>query len=470
MAVLLCPTYITVQDANGVPVSGAKIYTYAAGTTTPKATYTTAAATVQLPNPIIADSAGRFTAWISGSYKIVVHDANDVEIDTQDNVTAFSAATSTTSSYFQSFSGTGAQTAFTLSQSMGTDPKTLLIYVNNPAAADKLGYDVQNPSAYTINGTTLTFGSAPPSGTNNIYVFAPSTLVGAAAQYADAANASATAAGNSAATATTQSGIATTQAGIATTQANLAIAAFDAFDDIFLGPKAADPTLDNDGNPLATGMLYFKTTSIQSMRVYNGSAWQDAAPITAFSLVDGDKGQVIVSGSGTVWNIDIIGQTTDSTPDAAADYVMTYDASATANKKVLLSNIATPESFSNKGYVLNRYYYPVTIRPVTSVQVFNLNRIYAAPFVVSENDTFTRIGIEVTTLSAGNARLGIYNFDNGIPTTLVADLGTVSTASTGEKEITISQVLPSGVYALCFILSINTELRLSSGSISGSFF
>ena len=55
-----------------------------------------------------------------------------------------------------------------------------------------------------------------------------------------------------------------------------AAASADAFDDVYLGSKATDPTLDNYGDPLTAGDLYFNTTS-NILRVYNGSAWQDAA-------------------------------------------------------------------------------------------------------------------------------------------------------------------------------------------------
>jgi hypothetical protein len=106
-----------------------------------------------------------------------------------------------------------------------------------------------------------------------------------------------------AATSTTQAGIATTQAGIATTQAGIAtaqassasgsassaitaqaaseaardasLAALDSFDDRYLGTKASDPTLDNDGDALVSGSLYFNTTS-DSMKVYEGTAWLNA--------------------------------------------------------------------------------------------------------------------------------------------------------------------------------------------------
>jgi len=47
---------------------------------------------------------------------------------------------------------------------------------------------------------------------------------------------------------------------------------YDDFQKRYLGPKAVDPTVDNEGNPLTVGALYFNTTGNQ-MRVYTGSAW-----------------------------------------------------------------------------------------------------------------------------------------------------------------------------------------------------
>ena len=52
--------------------------------------------------------------------------------------------------------------------------------------------------------------------------------------------------------------------------------AADNFDDTYLGAKSSDPTVDNDGDALNAGDLYFNTTS-NVLRVYSGSAWQDAA-------------------------------------------------------------------------------------------------------------------------------------------------------------------------------------------------
>jgi hypothetical protein len=51
-------------------------------------------------------------------------------------------------------------------------------------------------------------------------------------------------------------------------------ALYDTFDDRYLGNKTEDPTLDNDGNALLTGAVYFNT-SVNHTRYYNGSTWED---------------------------------------------------------------------------------------------------------------------------------------------------------------------------------------------------
>jgi len=77
-------------DNNGNPLAGGKIYTYIAGTTTPATTYTTPIGSVANSNPIIANSAGRLTneIWfpVSGAYKFVLKNADDVLLATYDNI------------------------------------------------------------------------------------------------------------------------------------------------------------------------------------------------------------------------------------------------------------------------------------------------------------------------------------------------------------------------------------------------
>jgi hypothetical protein len=77
-------------DNSGVILSGGKLYTYLAGTTTPIATVTSPAGTTNNTNPIILDAAGRppQEIWLSMTYayKFILKDANDVQIASYDNI------------------------------------------------------------------------------------------------------------------------------------------------------------------------------------------------------------------------------------------------------------------------------------------------------------------------------------------------------------------------------------------------
>lgn len=137
----------------GAVLTGGKLYTYAAGTTTPLTSYTTSAGTVARTNPIVMDAAGRVPdggeIWItSAQYKFVLTDSNNVLIATYDNISGIGAA----SYQIQNFTGTGSQTVFTLS-SASFGEEYSFIYINGV---------YQNKNTYTVSGTTLTFSEAPP--------------------------------------------------------------------------------------------------------------------------------------------------------------------------------------------------------------------------------------------------------------------------------------------------------------------
>lgn len=74
-------------DSNGTPLAGGKLYSYAAGTTTPLATYTSAAGNIANTNPIILDTRGEAEVWLgSGSYKLTLKTSADVSVWTVDNI------------------------------------------------------------------------------------------------------------------------------------------------------------------------------------------------------------------------------------------------------------------------------------------------------------------------------------------------------------------------------------------------
>ena len=94
MAVIYTPHFIQFNDDDGNPLSGGKLYTYAAGTTTPQATYTDAGGLTQNANPVVLDSSGRATVFLSGSYKFRLEDSLGNLIEETDNITAFATGES----------------------------------------------------------------------------------------------------------------------------------------------------------------------------------------------------------------------------------------------------------------------------------------------------------------------------------------------------------------------------------------
>jgi len=149
---------------------------------------------------------------------------------------------------------------------------------NQDAATKKYTTDTFLPLA----GGTLT--GAVAAGSNKITAtYTPSanadlttkTYVDSIAGSGTAAAASATAAATSATNAATSETNAGNSATAAASSANSAAASFDSFDDRYLGAKSSAPSVDNDGDALQVGTLYFNTTS-NSMQVYGGSGFTAA--------------------------------------------------------------------------------------------------------------------------------------------------------------------------------------------------
>jgi len=124
------------------------------------------------------------------------------------------------------------------------------------------------------------------------------------------------------------------------------------------------------------------------------------------------------------------------------------------------------DGMPNGGYFVGtRYYYgwPYFTNNNTG-NALVADRLYARPFMVGKTTTFERIGCNILTAAASSSiRIGIYNFENGLPTSLVLDAGTVDSSSTGVKEITISQQLTPGAYAFAWV-SNGTPTPIATGA------
>jgi hypothetical protein len=130
----------------GAVLTGGKLYTYAAGTTTPLVSYTTSAGNVARTNPVVLDAAGRVPSggqiWILPvSYKFVLTDSNDVLIATYDNIFGSGAFSVT------NYTGDGSTVAYAVSGNV------VAVYISGV---------YQNRNTYSVTGGTLTFSQAPP--------------------------------------------------------------------------------------------------------------------------------------------------------------------------------------------------------------------------------------------------------------------------------------------------------------------
>ena len=143
-------------DNSGVILSGGKLYTYAAGTTTPRVTYTSATGATPHANPIVLDSAGRVPGgeiWLTESlvYKFVIETSTSILLGTYDNVRGINDLTTVIPIVYNA-SSNGVQVNFALA-SAPTSENTTDVYVNGV---------YQQKNTYSVTGATLTFSEAPP--------------------------------------------------------------------------------------------------------------------------------------------------------------------------------------------------------------------------------------------------------------------------------------------------------------------
>ena len=117
--------------------------------------------------------------------------------------------------------------------------------------------------------------------------------------HAQAASTSASNASTSASNASTSATNASNAQTAAEAARDSALAAYDNFDDRYLGPKASNPTLDNDGNALLAGSLYYNTT-VPEMRLYTGSAWVAAYVSGAAYLLTANNLSELTASAATV--------------------------------------------------------------------------------------------------------------------------------------------------------------------------
>ena len=271
-----------------------------------------------------------------------------------------------------------------------------------------------------------------------------------AASSATAAANSATAAATSATTATTQANTATTQATTATTKATeantaktaaetaktaaqaaqaAAETALDSFDDRYLGAKASNPTLDNDGNALIDGALYFNTTS-NIMRVYDlgNTAWLDLN-ITGSNLTNVNTVAGIQANVTTVAGISSAVSTVAADPFKSQITTVGTDP-VKSNIATVVTNVTNINTVANKQVEIGRLgtlsaVEDLTILGTTDV-VADMNTLASASNVANMS-TLAGISTQITTVASNNANVTkVGNIQTNV--NKVADIDTNVTA------------------------------------------
>jgi len=226
----------------------------------------------------------------SSKYDLIV-DAESATTSATNAATSATAAASSataaaTSATNAATSETNAATSESNASTSETNASTSATNASNSAtaaatSATNAATSESNASTSETNASTSASNAASSATSAASSATTATTQASAASTSATNAATSETNAATSATTATTQATNAATSATAAQTAQTAAEAAqtaaelaADNFDDTYLGAKASDPTVDNDGDALNAGDLYFNTTD-NVLKYYDGSAWNN---------------------------------------------------------------------------------------------------------------------------------------------------------------------------------------------------
>jgi hypothetical protein len=170
-------------DNLGTPLAGGLLYTYTAGTTTPQATYTSAAGNIANTNPIVLDAAGRTAnqTWLTtgGAYKFVLQTSAAVTIGTYDNISGINDITGSTGSSSITTLGTittGTWNATPIGAAYGGTGLTSIAARSVPVANVANTYTTVTPAAgqsIRINAGNTAWEAYTPGGATSVGLSAP---------------------------------------------------------------------------------------------------------------------------------------------------------------------------------------------------------------------------------------------------------------------------------------------------------
>ena len=204
-----------------------------------------------------------------------------------------SAASAATSASSAATSATASATSASLALTSATSAATSATAAATSATSAAASATAAATSA-TSAGTSATAAatSAASAATSQS---AAATSASSSLTSQNAAATSASSAATSASAAATSASSAATSASSAATSATDAATTYDNFDDRYLGNKSTAPTVDNDGNTLLVGAIYWNST-LNNMYVWSGSAWVQIATTSIYTAPTIGS-QVIASGT-----------------------------------------------------------------------------------------------------------------------------------------------------------------------------
>ena len=257
-------------------------------------------------------------------------------------ISATAASNSASSASGYATTASNAATSATASAASATASEAAALASKNAAATSATN---AASSASTANSAATTAttqaGIATTQATNAAN--SASAASTSATNAASSASAASTSASNASTSATNAATSATASANSATASAaarDAALAALDSFDDRYLGTKSADPTLDNDGNALVAGALYFNTVS-NSMKVYDGSLWLAAYASLSGALLSANNLSDLNNAATSRTNLGVTATGSDTTYAYRANNLSDLANAATARTNLGLGTAAT---------------------------------------------------------------------------------------------------------------------------------
>jgi hypothetical protein len=235
------------------------------GSATDAATSASAAATSATNASNSASSASTSASNASTSETNAATSASNASTSETNAATSASAASSSATSASNS-----ASAAATSATNAGTSETNAATSETNAATSETNAANSATSASTSATNASNSASAASDSETN---------AATSATNASNSASAASTSATNAASSATSAASAQTA----AESARDATLAAYDSFDDRYLGAKASDPSVDNDGDALVGGALYFNTTDGE-MKLYTGSAWV-AAYVSASGLL-----------------------------------------------------------------------------------------------------------------------------------------------------------------------------------------